>query len=254
MTLVSQILSEAFRESNLTAVGASPRPEENTEALALFNRIILSMYSSEAGEELTDLPYGEGNMDTPELISRNFLDFDDEYIPHNVRLILNLEEPKDVNLNPLPNDGDRFAVIDTSNNVATNTLNIEGNGRLIENSTNVLLNTDGISRAWFYRADKGNWQRVTDLIETDEVPFPPEFDDLLIIRLAMRLNPRYGREINPQSIDRLNELLRKFRSKYKQTIEKPSELALRKLSMGRSYYGTYSVYDTNENFYKGRTW
>jgi hypothetical protein len=247
-------LSEAFRESNLTAVGASPRTEELSEALTLFNRIILSMYSSEAGEELTDLPYGEGNMDTPELVSRNFLDFDDEYIPHNTRLILNLEEPKEVSLNPLPNDGDRFAVIDTSGNLSTNTLAVEGNGRLIESSTAITLNTDSLSRAWFYRADKGNWQRVTDLVEGDEVPFPSEFDDLLIIRLAMRLNPRYGREINPQSLDRLNELLRKFRSKYKQRIEKPSELALRKLSLGTSYYGTYSIYDTNENFYKGRTW
>lgn len=248
MTLVSQIISDAFRESNLIAAGASPTATESAEALTLLNRVVTSLYSTEAGEQLSDLPYGEENIDTPELVFSNFDDFDDEYIPHNTRLILNLSEAKTVNLHPTPQDGDRFAVIDASGNLATTGLTINGNGRLIEGSLNTTLSTNGQSRSWFYRADLSDWKTVTDLIETDESPFPQEFDDLLVIRLALRINPRHGRQIDGQSIERHSDLTKKFKSRYKQSIQKSSELGLLRLTSDTLTYGS------TDSFNRGRPW
>jgi hypothetical protein len=70
----------------------SRRPTtEQAEALALLNPIILSSVGFEAGEDLADLNYG-GNYDQSAYCS--------QYVPANVRLILNLSAATTLNLHP----------------------------------------------------------------------------------------------------------------------------------------------------------
>ena len=229
MTTISTIIDDAFRESNLTGVGRSPTTAEQTEALSLLNRVVYSMYADEAGEALTDLPYGKNNVSTTDFLGRTFDDFDTDFVPDNTRLVLNLQETKTINLPPKPRDGARFSIVDASGNLATYPLIVNGNGRLIEAGTSKTLNTNGQTRSWFYRADASDWKAVSDLITTDASPFPTEFDDLLVIKLALRINPRYGVQLDQQTLQRYAEMMRKFRARYAQITEVPVEMTLRRI-------------------------
>src|SRR3546814_10657240 len=91
----------------------------------------------------------------------------------------------------------RLAVVDVAGNLATNTVTLHGNGRLIEGANTVLLNTNGIDKEWFYRADTANWVTYAPLIEDATFPFPEEFDNYFILMLAMEINSTYGQEMNP---------------------------------------------------------
>lgn len=248
MTLISTIISDAFRESNLVAVGAAPTTAEQTEALRLLNRLVQGLYGNELGVPLQPLPFGEANVDTPEYINTSMEDFAGGYVPYNTRLMCNLQSTKTVNLPPVPRNGARFAVIDVTENFATYPLIIEGNGRQVEGGTSLTLSTNGVNRQWFYRDDLGEWVRVSDLLTTDESPFPSEFDDLLIVGLAIRLSSRMGKPIDVMSTMAYSQALSKFLARYRQTSEKASEDALLFLPSTYYYRGTYS---STERFNRG---
>jgi hypothetical protein len=85
-----------------------------------------------------------------------------------------------------------MAAVDALGNFASSNLTINGNGRLIEGATSVTLNVNGTARQWMYRADTGNWVRISSLAAGDEMPFPQEFDDYFQVRLALRLVSRHS--------------------------------------------------------------
>lgn len=217
MTTISQIITDAYRESNLIAVGGSPTTAEQTEALRLLNRVVSSLFGNEMGDPLKVLPLGKNNILTPTNVNLYMDDILDYYVPANTRLQCNLEAEVTVNLTPHPQDGARFAVVDASNNLATHNLVVYGNGRLIEDATNIVLDVNGLAREWFYRDDLGEWVRLSDLTLESESPFPPEFDDLLITNLALRLAPRQGTDFDIASQTAMTRLEKKFRARYKQT-------------------------------------
>lgn len=206
MTTAGAIITRAFRESNLVAVGATATTAEVAEALGLLNSVLLATMGSEAGQEITDLAIG-GPYDQAAWVS--------EYVPEDVRLTLDLDASRTLLLHPLPYDGQRLAVADAGNNLATYNVTLDGNGRRIESATTVVLATDGLARQWFYRADLGEWKRVDGLVEADEFPFPAEFDDYFAILLAMRLNPRHGRELAQSSAVWLERQANKLEARYR---------------------------------------
>lgn len=216
MTLISTIITDAYRETNLIARGTTESTSEQDEALRLLDRYILALFEYELGDPLVDQIFGQNsNIDINTYDNDYFQNWiRDYYLPSGFRLKLNLDAPETIKLDPNPQDGDLFSIVDASNNLATNNLTIDGNGSLIEGVTDLVINTDGYTALWFYRADKANWKRVTDVAVTDESPFPKEFDDMLIIGLAMRLDPRNGAGINQLSFDRYQRIMKKFKAKY----------------------------------------
>lgn len=230
MTLISSIISDAFRESNLTAVGASPTTAEQTEALRVLNRFISALFGSKVGEDLKPVNYDTNNVTTTDQVFDYKPFIDDTYIPSNKRLMLNLTAAVTLYLNPNPQPGERFGVVDMSSNLATRNLILNANGRKIETATSVTLSTNSLSREWFYRDDLGDWKRLADLIASDESPFPSEFDDVLIIGLAMRLVGRNGPALSAESIARYREQLSKFRTRYAQIREPGVDQGLVRLS------------------------
>lgn len=234
MTLVSSIITSAYRETNLIGLGVIPSAEETTEGLDRLQNIVTSTLGFEAGEQLEQLPLGRNEIETPS----GFPWYGDSLpqytcVPLNTRLMLNLSSDSTVSLHPTPCDGARFGIVDVSQNLATNNLVVNGNGRLIESSATLTLNTNSLSREWFYRADLGDWKRVSTLLTSDQMPFPAEFDDMFITLLAMRLNPRHGNTLDPSSQAALNRSRSQFRSRYKQTDQMDSELGLTRLSGSR---------------------
>lgn len=251
-TTVANIISDAFRENNLTAVGTTATTAEVAEALVLLNRFLASLFGHEMGDNLTNVGYGTNNVLSTAWVPQYYNNSANDYLPPNTRLLCNLTAPSTVILSPNPHDGARMQFIDTSGNGATNTLTVNGNGRiLIGSSTTTILNTNSYNTSIFYRADLGSWMKNADLILTDVSPFPEEFDDLLIIGLAERLNPRNGVEMPSQTIDRWKRIRTQFFARYTQVTQVGSEPALQRL-YGNKYYRMYPGY-TKGSFERGDT-
>lgn len=219
MTLVSDIIIDAFRQGNLIAVNYTPPQEEIDEALRYLNRIISSVFGAEVGDPLTAIPLGRSGIARPSHFPAWNEDPGNEwYVPKNTRLILNLVDQLNLYLHPMPDDGTRFAIQDIAGNLNTIPVTVYGNGRLIDGHQSVVLDTDGLDRQWFYRADTGNWITISPLEESAPFPFPEEFDDYFITMLAMRLNPSYGVALDQQSQVILQRARTQLRARYKQNV------------------------------------
>lgn len=239
MTLVSTIIRDAYRESNILDIAADPTDAQMEEGLRLLERIVESTYGSGAGEQLDPLPMGQNNINRPQGYPwyNQTPDWNDWYVPPNARLVLNLTDALTVWLDPNPQDGQRFAIQDVSNNLATFPLTVNGNGRLLDGATQQVYDTDGANKEFFFRQDTGNWAVLTPLALTDTFPFPLDFDDMFTILLAQRINPRYGAALDPQSSATLVKQLNQFNARYRQTMFMPSELGLiRTVGNRRRYY------------------
>jgi hypothetical protein len=228
MTLVSDIIRDAYRESNLISITADPTANETAEALRLLNRVVASTRGQEAGEELDQILIGRNNISRPQ----GFPYYDGVpdgtlwYVPLNARLVLNLTSAQTVYLDPMPIDGARYAIQDKSGNLSTHNLTVHGNGRTIAGAESVTYSTDNVNIEYMYRADTGDWLAVSPLLVGDTFPFPADFDDLFVIGLAMRLNPRNGATADPQSAASFQRLMRNFKARYRQSQQMVSELAL----------------------------
>lgn len=256
MTIVSQLITDAYRQSNLLAIGTEPTTAQNTEALRYLNRILKSVYGNEAGEQLQAFPIGRKDINRPS----GYPWYDttppaDWFVPKNQRLMCNLEQTAQVYLHPIPDDGSRFAVNDVAGNFATYNFTVHGNGRLIEGQESIVLNTDDLKREWFYRDDLNSWMRYAEIDADDEFPFPIEFDDYFITLLAVRLNPSYGVQLDAQSNLMMARSLRQLRARYAQHIQVGSELGLVKMpkTVGERWYNDWWDYygDTTAAFNTG---
>lgn len=259
MTVVTQIITDAYRQSNLLAIGSSPTSPQQAEALRYLNRIVLSVLGNEAGENLQPFPLGKNNIDTPAGWPwYESTPSSDWFVPLNCRLMLNLEDPATVSLSPVPEDGARLGVSDVSGNLSTNNLTIHGNGRNIEGSSTLVLSTNGLNREWFFREDLGNWVRSIPLDLDSAFPFPEEFDDMFITLLAMRINPSYGVQMDPQTAEIFRRSRSQFRARYHNIIEVHSEdglIRLPRTAVDRYLWGIrYGMYDPNGSFSRGYPW
>lgn len=234
MTLVSEIITDAYRETDIISINATPTAAELAEGLRLLNRVRLSVIGNEAGENLEEYPIGRNNVDAPSGFpyDQDYL-YQDWFLPVNKRAVMNLETPFTLRLHPKPNDGARFGIVDASLNFATNPVTIDGNGRLVDGATSVVLNTNGYSGTWFYSAATATWDLVdASVLLADVWPFPPEFDSLFVTMLALRINPRHSLQMDPQSLAEYRRVLGQFKARYRQTVWANSELGLRRLSYG----------------------
>lgn len=241
MSLASDIIQRAYRETNLIPLGASPSANQTTEALTHLNNLLLSTVRNEVGDPLTDLNIG-GSYDQSSLT--NF------WVPENTNLVLNLSSPMTLYFTPYPRDGQLLSFVDVAGNLATNNLTINGNGRNIEGVPSLVLNTNGDSRLWMYRADTGNWTKITTIASTDNLPFPTEFEPYFVLMLAMRINPRYGQSLAEETVEYLKRSRRQINSRYNPAKQVYSDLDTRSFLTESQRAGSTS---SNE-FNLGRPW
>lgn len=227
MTLARTIISDALGEGGILPLGGTPDAASEAEGLRKLSSIVSSLIGAELGENLLSVSYGRNGITTQEGINADEkLQLDASYAPSNSRIIANLEKASTLFLNPSPRPGARFAVVDASGNFSTRSLTINANGRKIENATTLSLATNGLVREWFYRDDLADWVRVTDLTLDTAVPFPAEFDELLVTMLASRLNPRYGQTLAAETSAALSRWRSLFRARYRQTKEVLSDTGM----------------------------
>lgn len=241
-TTVQSIILDAYRETNLIPLGTQPTQDQIDEAFRRLSNIVASVLGFEGGEQLTPMPLGQNEINSP----RGYPWWSNElpgniFVPTNIRIMCNLTAPGTINLHPRPHDGARMGIIDVSQNFDTTGLTIFGNGRSIEGEDQMTYNTVGQVREWFYREDLGNWVTVIPLDENGVMPFPVEFDDMFIIMLATRLNPRYGQALAPASQLALQRSMTLFSARYKQSdTQVPSEDALLYLTNYYRFYGRFA--------------
>ena len=236
MTLVSQIITDAYRELNLIPLGGTPNANQIAEALPRLNSLIMTTVGLEAGDEMTDVNYG-GDFDQSEYVT--------EYIPDNTRLLINATAALTIDADPRPLDGQLMAVVDASGNFATYNVIIDGNGRKIEGADTVTLSTNSQSARWMYRGDTGNWVKIEELEAADTMPFPTEFDDYFSQMLAIRLNPRYGQTMTADMATNIRRWRGALRSRYRR-----KELNMQ-TDPGLVNFDDYA-YGYNDNFSIGR--
>lgn len=214
MTLVSSIILDAYREANTLPLTALPNDAQNMEALRLYNALLGSLYGTDVGENLSDWPIGDFGRDPsnhfPPISTFRCL----SHPPINSRIVATNQGAIVVDLTVRPQDGARYALIDPYGQLATYPVTLNGNGRTIEGVPYITLNTANTRREWVYRGDLGDWTKISNVALTDENPFPHEFDQFFSILLAMRINPRYGRELSDLSTSILRANRAAFVARY----------------------------------------
>ncbi len=237
MTLVSQIITDAFRETNLVAAGASETSTLQTEALRLLNRIIAGVMGWEVGESLAQWPVGTAGYASqdvpPEAIAAVWA-----YPTPNVMLACNLAAAQTIYLPVQSSDGARIGVQDLRANFNTYNLTLDGNGRQIEGAATLVLSTASLNRSWFFRADLGNWTRFTTLIAGDTFPFPTEFEDWFVMMLALRLSPRMGPALPLETKAAMKRANNAFIARYVQSEDLKINTDLSSAFMSRQSYAT----------------
>lgn len=231
-TLVSEIVVQAFREGNFTAVGENTTAEELAEAVPRLRNLISSLLGFELGEQLRDW-YVPGAYD-PAAPLRHPLTPTGEgatsaepykYPPNNVRLVVRVDSDRTIYFPAFPNDGARMSFIDVG---STGVVTLDGNGRKIEGATSVTGALDG--RKWLYRADLADWIRIDEPLQAgNEVPLPEEFDDLLVTGLAIRLAPRFGVKVDEVIAGRFADMLDRLKKRYKQSERMPTSQEMRQI-------------------------
>lgn len=250
MTLISSIITDAYREGNILPLRKDPDAFQIAEALRLFNSNIRAIYGGDAGERLVDWPLGTFGVDEPGVVDPRTPD-QIQRPTINSRLIATNADAITVYLPAYPQDGARMAVVDPYSRLAGAPITIDGNGRPIEGTASIIMNTDGASEGWFYRAELGEWLRISSLTETDENPFPDNYDSFFIIGLAMRLNPRYGREMDAQTALVFKASRREFIARYLQSQPLEIDDSISWPFMSAQSYDQQREFSSNRAFNRG---
>ena len=92
MTITQQIITDAYRQSNLLSIGESPSLAQQDEGLRYLNRIVKSVFGNEAGDPLEVFPVGRNHINRPSGYPWHGTTPDNDwYVPKNTRIMLNLE-------------------------------------------------------------------------------------------------------------------------------------------------------------------
>lgn len=236
MTSTLDIITDAYREGNLIGIGVTPTTPEQAQAITRLNAVVSNVFGNDVGEKLFDWPVGSV-IGSESGTSTSWTAYRWTRPQEGARLVVNVGGAQLLYLPAVVNDGARLGFVDVGQNIGGNPITINANGRLIEGAAEVTLDTDGETREWFYRADLGDWVKISDLTLGGDMPFPKEFDDVFVTLLAMRLNPRYGRAMMPDSSGWLQQSIARFKARYAQRVVTPADLPV--LVMSRQAYNPY---------------
>lgn len=236
--LVSECISAAYREADVTTIGTAPTDDENAEALALLNSFVVRLFGTEFGENISDwpVPPPQGYRAPPEgLIQSNDPGANWYLQPTaNTRLLVAVTAATTIKFPMMPNDGAQVAIVDVGSTSVDLTLN--GNGRLIDGQPTMIDTPQALNgKRFFYRADLASWQEVSTLGLNDALPLVADFDDLFVTYIAMRLMPRNAQETAEETSALFSDLLKKARRRYRQ--EMPVGIGDAKISESDQSFG-----------------
>lgn len=214
MTTLSSIINRAYRESQILDINRPPSVDQEAEALEMLRGILrryqrVPVFTVWLGD-FTNLKRQRGE------IFRSFNRMVQNIaLPQDVYLNVNADQPYEVYLPCDPGDGARVNVIDVNNSFSTNPITLNSNGNLINGALTESLSTNGQRIEYIYRRELAEWLTVvTDPIASSNIPYDQMFDDMFVIELAMRLNPRYSDTMSELSLAAYQTILLQFKGRY----------------------------------------
>jgi hypothetical protein len=178
--LVSAIIKQALRAAGVMDAGAEATPVQAAAALDALNGLQRSFFGMEVGPRLDAVSLTATGTGV-----------------YGALYQVKLAAPATLTLPDNPQDGWRVGVVDVAANFATHNLTVSPNNRRIATAigtyatANQALSTNGVSKAWFYRADVGAWIEEADWVLTDTPYFPDAYHTALADILALVLFPQY---------------------------------------------------------------
>jgi hypothetical protein len=245
MTSAASIVSDAYREGNITAIGAAPTANQLTEGLNALNRIVESVYGFDLGEGLQDwqspqpqrtalvaanypqapYPIGQDATILPFPLATEQDLWVTPFPPKNSRIIWG-GSTMTVWLPEQPDNGSRMGLVQGSGKgdagVDGNILTIDGNGRYVgapgQSQQNYVFSyeTPLPPVFWIYLSHTGGWSPLAPLGSGDNMIFPAKFDDFWITALSMRLAPKYNKIISEATKATFAEMYVKIKTEYRQ--------------------------------------
>ena len=213
MTTLSEICISAFRESQTFDLERVPTTAELNEALSRLRNII-ELHTRPPVQTIWLGRERSLKADRGQII-RDFTDLQENNpVPPDTYVNLLLDQAYEVKLPSSPGDGAVISFIDVAGTLGSHGLTIHGNGNNISGQPSITLDTSGSTTKLMYRRDLGEWRPIILLDGMSQMPYPTEFDDFWIIMLAMRLNPRYGKEVNQITLQIFNDVRSRFMSRY----------------------------------------
>ena len=233
---VASIVLDGYRESNLITINDVLTTAQESEGFRRLQVIVAAVLGWDVGENLQDWPIGVLNVKrdhwpTPIPNYNYWTQNTWQYPLQNMRLLLDHGEAQTIYLPQQPDNGARFEIIRVSQDLTTAPITLDANGRKIEGVTSLLLNDNATAnRTIMYDSGIAEWVRVIPLATDGNMPFPIEFDDFFITKLAMRLNPRYGRALAAESASALEEAQSQLNARYRNKQDMPSDPAVLRLT------------------------
>ena len=238
---ISAIIELAYQEGGIKAIGVEPTAAEYQYALVRLNSFLRGLFGTKISTNFNDWIINPASTIKAPIQSNNVSlgtmdSYDDVYqlgndfnvvsnrnflVPLDSRIMCAIKEDTTVYLGNSPYDGARLAYAPMGQEA---TLYINGNGRLIEGVQEVYISNlgDTSPRQWFYRADLGEWIGIKDLTLTDDSILPPEFDDLLVCALAIRLTAVNGTDPRAGTTTPYNEYMTLLLSRYHSRQQTPA--------------------------------
>ncbi len=245
-TPVATIVSDAYREMNIVAIGLAPTTAQQNEALTLLNDIIRGVYDTEIGERLYDwqvpqpqrtaqvaanypqLPYPLNTDSTilpfPMTTEQDL--FITPFPPKNSRMVWG-GQTMTIYMPEQPDNGSRMMLVQGSGKgdagIDGNVATIDGNGRYVgaigqsQATYTFSFETGFQSVSWIYISPTGVWTPVVDLALTDVMIFPRKHDTYFKTALAIRLAPRYNKAISKETGAAFTAAEAALKTDYRQT-------------------------------------
>lgn len=234
MTLALDIITQAHRESNLIAISAVLTADQQTEGLKKLSTLVSSVLGYEVGEGYQDWLVGTD----PDNAVWDSLRW--AHPTPNARLLVTATDNQTIYLPRHPDNGARIQLVDCAV-AGARTITLDGNGFLIDGAATFTTNVAGFDIEWLWRADIAQWKRINALALNTDMPFPDRFDSFFETMLAMRLNPRYGRTMDPQSAAVLQRAATQMRAAYRQRHAVPAPLGVnrRGVQVGQPWGATF---------------
>lgn len=237
MTIAQDSVTRAYRELNVTPIGATPTTAQLAEGLTQLNAFLRIIFGLKMGELLRDWEAPFQQRTAP--VAANFpqnpwpLNQDSQFMglplsggsgsmfwpypPKNSRIVFGGTQNTTVYFPEQPDDGSRMGLVMGALATGGVTLTLDGNSRLIAGQPTqqfVMPLTGG--SAWIYRADLGDWRPVADLALTDVLPFPEDMDDYIDLGLAIRLAPKNDKTVSAETAKAFKDAETIFQARYKQ--------------------------------------
>lgn len=197
-TLTSDVIEEALIQINALDIAEDAEAIDAEKALGVLNRMRASLRGN-----------GIGGVLQPKSVAAAVTAAQTgyQYLCNTTSAAFTITLPA------TPKNGARIGVSDAQIKFATNAVTIDPQDNLIEGArTNLVLNTDGGGKIWFFRIDTANWEKERDLLLTDTIDLPDDMSEHLISMLSGRLALNYGAQVPPEQAQILIQLANQARA------------------------------------------